>query len=277
MRMTRARNKGVLLPSFGMANCQLVGEFILFVSIHKADFSMDVTVCLDTLCMSVDKSESVLPPSSMDKFDIKMVCMRCMKQQFDFSGDVDGIDFDLHFNVCDETGYDTEIVGCNDGGEYKLAIRFPRGPCPISMWRDLEFEPVLEWHIHMNKRYTLAHYAAVATCPRFRSRLLSMARPLCNPLIKCSSGLTAAETLQKQLVGTQASWDIKRLLASMQRDQTYMTTYIHKDALLFMTASPFLSPSQNRVVNGKKTKRQAFTSPFWRLSDDICRIILSYM
>jgi hypothetical protein len=274
-RAAHARNRGAVLPNFGMANCQLLGEFLLFVNVHKADFSMDVTICLDTLCMSVDVSQSVLPPSNFNEFDIKMLCMRCMKQQFDFSGDVDGLDFDIHFNICDEKGFDTEVVGCNDGSDFKLAIRFPRGPCPISLWtQDLEFEPVFQWNINMNKRYTLAHYAATASSPRFQSRLLSMARPLCNPLIKCSMGFTAAETLQKQLVGKRASWDIKRLLASMQRDQKYMITYIHRDALLFMTTD---HSSQTKIAGNKKKKRPSYISPFWKLSDDVCRIILSYI
>ncbi|KAJ1467438.1 hypothetical protein T484DRAFT_1755854 [Baffinella frigidus] len=285
---TLARNACTEMASFGMVNCQPFEGFLMFFSVHKPAYetSMDITTDLDTLCISVDKAKSVLPPASMAAFDIKTLFMDCTGQRFDFSGDIDGIDFDVHFNVCDYTGQQTEIVGRNDGGDYKLAIRFPRGPCPLEYWSDdPDYFPLLLCNMTVDKKYTLAHYAAATPCPAFRSRMLSVARPLCNPLVRCSKGLTAAETLQQKLQGGAIRWDVKRLLASMQRDQNTMTAYIHRDALMLLVEGGRM-PKRRSVEGGavskthKKTntaKRAASKSPFHSLSDDVCRHILSFI
>ncbi|KAJ1470474.1 hypothetical protein T484DRAFT_1753825 [Baffinella frigidus] len=267
----RKRGTGNVPPCWGLINCHLLGDFLIFFSVHKETYSMDVTVGLEMLVLCLDKDLSVLPSRDMPEFDIRMVFMRCMKQQFEFDASVDGVDMDIHFNIHDTTGFDTQVVGCNDGGEYKLAIRFPRGPCPVKFWTDeLDSKPVFNWNIVMNKKYTLAHYAVVCPCPVFRRRLVHMAKPLCNPMRKCAKGLTAMETLQRVLVGTVVDWETKRLLASMRKDQAVMMSYIYDESC----------PGHCVEVVATKTRPKARAktkSPFHRLSGDVCRHILSFL
>ena len=269
-RVAVARKTGGVVPSFGLANCQIIDDITVFISIHKPTYSMDVTVSLDMLHMSVDKGCSTLPHSSMADFDMKLLFMLCANQRFSCDGDIDWVDFDLHFNT-DATGGNTKIVGCNDGGAFKAAIRFPKGPCPLYFWTDgFDFDTNIcfEWHITMNKCYTFAHHAALIRCPTIRSQLMSIARPLCNPLIKCKDGCTALETLQQTLHGIHTRWDTRRLIGSMRRDHDYILTYIHRDAV---------TTSSGSVAKRLKKKANSTMSPFWRLPDDVCRHILSYL
>jgi hypothetical protein len=270
-RIAVARKRGgesSLPPFWGLINCQLVGDFLVFITIHKNLYSVDVTVDIDMLLLCIDKEKSVLPPASMTQFNIRMVFMRCMKQRFNFDPAVDGVDFDLHFNMYDTAGTQPLVVGCMDGGDYKLAIRFPRGPCPTIFWTaETLHEPVFICSVNIDKQYTLAHYAATTKEEDLRRRLIHLSRPLCNPLLKCTGGLTAASTLENSMV-VGVTWDVKRLLAKMRRDEKAMLTYIHRDSLLLMTGFDRNTTTKTRQRN---------KSPFHDLSDDICRVILSFL
>ena len=279
MAIANKRGGGERPPCWGIINCQLLGELLVFITVHKEFYSVEVTVSLDMLVQCVDKEKSVMPPTSMMEFDIRLVFMRCTKKRIDFDAGVDGADFDLHFNICDSTGYNTSVAGYTSGSDYKIAIRFPRGPCPISYWIDtLPFEPVFITRIVVDKEYTLSHYAATTTCKELRRRLVYLARPLCNPLVKCVDGLTAAATLEKRFVSTVMTWDVKRLLAKMRRDENGMLTYIHRDALLLLTG--FKTPTNTKQGKTKTNMKQLMKmkrSPFENLPDDVCKIILSFI
>lgn len=270
LAVARKQGNGEAPPFWGVINCQFLGDFVMFIIMHKELCSVEVTVSIDMLLLCVDHTESVLPPGHMSNFDIRMVFIRCMKQRFDFDAGVDGIDFDVHFDVCDSSGLSASIVGVHEGGSYKLAVRFPKGPCPTSLWTEtLAFPPSFTWDITMDKQYTLAHYAAMIECKELRRRMVYLARPLCNPLLRCANGLTAADTLEKQLVGKTMCWDVKRLLAKMRRDERQMLSYVHHGALMLLVGGRTVANTTNRRVTTK--------SPFHDLSDDICRTILSFL
>jgi hypothetical protein len=264
----RLGGAGSLPPCWGLINCHLLGDFLIFFSVHKEAYSMHVTVDLDTLVLFTNKELSVLPPASMTEFSTRMLFIRCMKQQFDFAAGVDGIDMDVHFNVIDDDGFDTEVVGCNDGGAYKLAIRFPRGPCPMTFWTEQHVhytDVVFESNIVVNKKYTLAHHAVSCECPIFRNRFTHMTKEMCNPLLKCARGLTATETLEHILVGRVLTWDVRRLLSGMRKKQDSMMQYVRA----------FAGNNIKTVAN--KAVKSGVSSPFHRLSDDVCLHILSFL
>ena len=121
------------------------------------------------------------------------------------------------------------------------------------------------------KGYTLAHHAVLCPHPAIRRQTVGHTRALCNPLRRCHDGMTATETLEGLLQGTVVPWDVKRLLKNMRKDQDAMTTFIHRDAVL-------LDGTTGVKSNPKKgVKRPRFRSPFHELSDDICRLILSFV
>ena len=249
------------MKCIGIGICNMTaGDFVVFLSIHKPTYSLDIVASIDILAMSVEKSISVLPVD----FDIKLFFREFTSKRFEFSEDVDGVDFDIHFKM---NGSDTEIVGAGVG-DYKICCRLPRGPCPLEFWSGEDFDPHFQCRITMNKGYTLAHHAA----EMLQVHLMSLARPICNPLVKCSRGYTATETLEQQFKHGNVRFDVRRLLASMRRDQHFMHQYIHRDALLLI--SGVVSRPKKKKT---KTKRMEFISPFWRLPDDVCRLILSYV
>jgi hypothetical protein len=255
-------------PCWGVIHCGLIGNFLMFITMQKDMYSVKLTMEVDFLVRWVDKQQSVLPPATMTAFDIRMLFISCIQQRFDFDAAVNGLDFDLHFNVTDANGFDASVVGYTTGSEYKLAVRLPRGPCPISLWTDaLAVQPLFVYSIEVDKHYTLSHHAAKTICPEFRRRLVYIARPLCNPLLKCVDGFTSADILENSL--TVMSWDVKQLLKKMRGDNSKMLRYIHRDSLLVITE---FNPA---VLS--TTKKRKFKSPFHDLSDDICRIILSFI
>ncbi|KAJ1468668.1 hypothetical protein T484DRAFT_1754954 [Baffinella frigidus] len=90
------------LPCYGMINVydQTYLEddsFVMSIQVRKDIYYTTALVNLSLVLQCVDRSESVLPPVEMTSFDLEMVFLRCMAQQFDFAGGagVDGVDFDL--------------------------------------------------------------------------------------------------------------------------------------------------------------------------------------
>lgn len=168
--------------------------------------------------------------------------------------------------MTDTHGFQTKVVSYTDPrADYKIAIRFPKGPVASVRWTETRIE----------RRHTLAHKAVLCDCPTLRRQMILLARPLCNPLVKCDRGWTALETMERRTAGATAEvrWQDKRLLMNMRKDHDEMLVYIHRDALLFGTTTDQLAS----IEDNESYKKPLSTSPFHRLSDDVCRTILSFI
>jgi hypothetical protein len=258
----RKYTPGVLPPCYGIITCCLFHEFVVYLSIHKDSYCVEMRVDLKVLLFSVDHMESILPPN----FDFDKLWMSCHNQRFDFAASVDGLDFDIHFDVMDTARGDILVVGCEEGATYKLSIRFPRGPFETGEWIDtVEESYVFSYSTSVYKGYTLAHHAVMCPNVHLRDLIVGAASSICNPLVKCYDGLTATQTLENALQGMTSTSNIRMLLRSMQLNQDWMSTYVHKDCDLL----GHYNKHMKRVVNSR--------SPFHRLGEDLQRHILSFV
>jgi len=249
------------LPSFyGIITCHLKEEedFVIYLTVQKDAFCLEVKADLNVLRFCLDEDKSILPSGD---FDMEEVWLSCHHQRFDFSAEVDGNDFDIHFHVMDSSRAEIVVCGSNEGAAYKLCVRFPRGPFTSTAWAETLSEgSVYHSDLTLCKGHTLAHHAVL--CPDMNTRriIVNDIMPLCNPLRRCNDGLTATETLELVLEGTVLPWQVKQLVSRLRKNQDAMSTYILKD------------PKEK-----KKKKRPKFISPFHFLSDDVCTIILRFV
>lgn len=293
-RVTLARQSRGLhaLPHcFGVITSQLFGHsFTVFAVIRKPGYTVNLRIGNEVVEQFVDMDRSVLPPGNMSNFLVTHLLLGCVNQRFSFDADIDGIDLDIHFNDVGDNGRYTSVVDRDSGAPFKLALRFPRGPCPINFWIPGSGELFSE--ITIDKKYTLAHIAVMNKCSPY---LLHMTRSLCNPLRTCADGFSAAETLQRQFHGRRVGWDIKRLISSMWKDRISMLEYIHKDAELFLRGSTATTEQQLVAVErrlyatrnvrykkalvggGSKKKKRSYKNPFDELPDDVCIRIVHYV
>jgi hypothetical protein len=262
-----------VVPScYGVMSCMISGgSFEVSMCVHKQNYCVEQGMDLDVLSSCIDMSQSVIPAvSPTEVFDPDYVFMRRCTQRIEFSGDVDGLDFDIHFNTSDHTDYDAYEISSNMSAAYKLAIRFPRSPIDGN-WRDqLPRGHVFSSMVTVYNGHTLAHRAVLCEFPNLLLKTVETARMFCNPLRRCANGLTASETLAMVLKGVVTTRDMKNLAKSMRKDQEEMTTYIFKDALLDDAKPNTRQKKRTQTLHDVK-------SPFHLLSDDICRIILGFM
>ena len=161
---------------------------------------MELKADLNILSFCLDEEKSILPSGG---FDIEEVWLACRHQRFDFAYGVDGLDFDAHFDVMDNSRGDIQIGGCNDGATYKISIRFPRGPFLSNGWIEtLSEDRIFSYTTVVYKGLTLAHHAVLCPGMEMRRSIVNITFPESNPLRKCVDGLTAAETIEALLRGT---------------------------------------------------------------------------
>lgn len=293
VKMARISGGPAAVPRcFGMITSNFIGEtFTIFAMVRKNGYSVDIIFTSDMVERFIDRECSVLPPPSMTAFDVLNMLVCCCNQRFEFDGNVDGIDIDIHFNVVGHSGRHTEVVSSADAGDFKLALRFPRGPCPLEV-RETD-ERDLFSNIIIDKKYTVLHRAVLLKCPTQRKHVVRMTRVFCNPLNTCATGLTAVETLQQQFFGTVMDWEMTRLVSVLRADRDNMMFYVHKDAHLFRAGRTGTSAEQveyakvktpgTKRTNKKKTmllpskKTREFINPFRLLPDDVCMKILQYV
>jgi ankyrin repeat protein len=281
---------------FGVITARLLGpSIIVHAVLRKNGYTVNLRMASAAMLRFIDKERSVLPPVSMANFSIENLLLCCINQKIDFDADVGGIDLDIHFNSVGgddtEVRY-TEVVPCDSGARFKLALRFPRGPCPLNFWVEDGLDFAVD--ITVDRKYTLAHRAVMYNCPTHRRMLISLTRPLCNPLLTCSRGFTAVELLQHKFEGVAMDWDLKRLLTGMCKDRDGMLAYIHKDAFMFVggvrgTITEQVAAVDRRLKTTKKSSckkpktmkssrpKRSYTNPFDQLSGDTCTKILSYV
>ena len=288
--------------AFGIINCQHGGDYLVFVTVRKHDYVMDIIAGLDVLLLFVDKDISVLPPKSLLYFDMESFFMQATSKRFECDGTLDGIDFDLHFNIPDRHGFDTEIVQDMEKADYKMCLRFPKGPCPLRFWTmEVEPQPMFKSRILIDRGYSLAHHAVLCKEQNLRRKMILMARSLCNPLVKCSGGQTAADllevVLQRTSTNTSSNWELRRFLRDMKKSHDAMLTYVFRDAFLLKANVTWTKQeqadaiqqrtvaelsSQNTATKRSKSKSSVKDvakkeSPFAPLPDEVCKFILSYM
>ena len=277
---------------FGIISTHLLGDrYTIFAIVRKDGYSVKLRMDSDVFQQFIDTEQSVLPPPSMSQFSIDNLLICFESQRFDFEVVVDGIDMDIYFNVTGTTGQYTEVVGCDNGAEFKLALRFPRGPCPLDFW--IQDVRGFQAKIVHDKKYTLAHRAVKCKCPKYRRDMFYMTRNLCNPLIQCAGGLTAGETLALQLKGGVFDWDTSRILKVLCKDREDILAHIHPDTSLFTAGCPGTVEEQvtavatrlqrRQKIDDKKSKKKPNqysrnkrpgTNPFTWLPDDICERIV---
>ena len=260
-----------LAPSFyGLITCTLHGDFVIYATIQKDTFCLELAADFNVLQFCVDYEESILPFSNAYSGDLDALWFACRNQRFEFASTVDGCDFDIRFNV---TGIreDITIANHNEEADFKVCIRFPRGPFYSDEWVDvLSQTHVLSFKTSIYKSQTLAHRAVTCPYTDLRQSIVHFTMDICNPLRKCDMGLTAAETFEALLVGTVVPHNVRSLVRNMRKKQDNMMTYVLRDALLL--------PGELRVVKASANgKRPKFKSPFHDLSDDICWLILGFM
>ena len=261
-----------LAPSFyGLITCTLHDEFVVYATIQKDIFCLELAVDFNILQFCVDYNESVLP-FSHNAFDgdLDKLWYACRSQRFKFAAGVDGCDFDIHYNLTD-IREDIVIANHHEEADFKVCIRFPRGPFYSEEWLDvLSRRHVLSFKTAFYKDQTLAHRAIQCPYVDLRQSIIHFTMDLCNPLRKCDMGLTATETFEALLLGTVVPCNVRSLVRKMRKKQDNMVTYIFKDALLLPG-----EPLKEKAPTNKK--RPKFRSPFHDLSDDICRMILGFM
>ena len=264
-RLVAARKytPGVLPPCYGLITCVMDHEFVIYLTVQKDTFCMEMKADLNILGCAVDATESILPSSD---FDIDKVWISCRNQRFDFAAGVDGMDFDIHFEFMDTDQEEIIIVGCDEEASFKLSLRFPRGPVMDVAWIEtVEDAYIFNYSTCVYKGHTLAHHAVLCPHLNLRRKIVGFTSGLCNPLRKCLDGRTAVDTFEDLLAGTTVPWGVKNLLKRMQRNEDWMATYIHKEVKL----RHHYSKTLKRIANSR--------SPFHRLSDDLQRTILSFI
>jgi len=290
-------------PAFGLINCQPGGDYMVFVTVRKDDYVFDILVALDIITLFVDKDISILPPESLLYFDLESFFMQATNKRFECDGTLGGLDFDLHFNITDKWGFDTNIIPDVEKAEYKMCLRFPKGPCPVRFWTmDVEPLPMFKSRISMDMGYTLAHHAVLCRGENLRRKMIVMARSLCNPLMKCSDGKTAVDLLEvivrRSSTGTSSNWELRRFLRDMKKSHDAMLTYVFPDALLLQTDATGTKQEQcaaiqkrtaselslqNSVAKKPRSaakqgaKKSSSTSLFAPLPDEVCKHILSFL
>jgi hypothetical protein len=275
------RGPGASPKCFGILSTHSTEDiFTLFGLIRKEGYSVNMRISSDVIEQFIDVEHSVLPPVSMNKFSIENMLLCCVNKRFDFDAAVDGIDMDIHFNNTAPDGRHLDIMGCDSGAKFKLALRFPRGPFPMETWiQDGVYSEII-----INQEYTMTHVASLEPCSTHMRQLLNTTRPLCNPLRTCAAGLTAVETLQRRFTGNVMSWYVKKIFIRMCADREDMLVYIHRDALLLLAGqtgdiSQQVAGMRNRVTESARmrTSRRLYANPFDRLPDDVCKRILEFV
>jgi hypothetical protein len=256
-------------PCYGMIHCQVIGPDIeMFICIHKKKYCTSTSVDLEVLVSFIDMHKSVLPVASMTSpaFDAEDFFTGFTSERFEFTPGVDGLDFDIYFNMRSDENGATYSIGLIDFSPYKLAIRFPRGPTPGNWTNGFRDDYVLTSNIVLYDGLTIAHNAVLCPDTDHRKTLVKLTRPFCNPLRRCQLGFTAAETFEMLLQVTVVDEETARLSKEMRSDQDNMTDYIH--------GLPVQDPSRHTTPTDK---RNTFKSPFQRLPDDVCNKILRFI
>jgi hypothetical protein len=302
---------------FGFISChERLGEaadtFFINVQIFKGAYRTALYLDIEFTNKFLDPDESIFPEGGMSEFNVEEVFKSCKGQRFDFldrwdafDRPHDGIDFSLCFNVTqrtiDENGdvsmkYAIVLETDSDSSAPdfgRFTMRFPRGPCPVSFWtNDTPPGFTYDSEITMHKHFTLLQTAAMCKYQETRRNIFTVARSLCNPLLKCDArynvkGSTAAAVMETTLlirpgIGRFDITQNARLLKMMQKDHGDMLHWIHKNSILqryINVNSAFHTidsrASQNNTQLGfRKDKR---ISPFHSLPDDVCQIILSFI
>jgi hypothetical protein len=266
-------------------------EDSVYIDIRNGSCDSDFDVDLDTIVEFVDYDISVLQRPNQPTMNLadqkkfvrgvfeRLTYISCNSRRFGFEGTgIDGCDFDLYFSVHGDmtwleigSGYHNPsprvtIYGNRDpNAEYKIAVRFPRGPW-VSQFPNSSFQYPTSFKV--NKQYTLAHRAVrgtfsfeIGTTEHAEQRRLmfSTARLLCNPLLKCSRGFTALELLRKEMERTNPSLEDENLLEGLQRDYDNMLAFFNRDA------TPYTK--HRRVTNASR---------FHMLPGDVCQAILCH-
>ena len=123
--MAKIYTPGVLPSCYGILTCHLFADFVVYMTVHKENFRMELKADFNVLRFCVDENASVLP--NVD-FDIDEIWMACRNQRFDFAANVDGIDFDVHFHELDTQPSIIKVVGCNEGAAYKTTHQSEKLP-----------------------------------------------------------------------------------------------------------------------------------------------------
>jgi ankyrin repeat protein len=249
-------------PCYGMVNCQLIdADFEVFICMHKETYCTATSLDLEVLTSFIDMDKSVLPVASMTSpvFDAEYFFTGFTSERFEFDAGVDGLDFDIYFNAINIDNNVTYSIGLMDFSQYKLAIRFPRGPTLGNWTHGFRDDYVFTTNTVVYDGRTIAHNAVLCPDTELRKTLVALTRPLCNPLRRCQLGLTATETFERLLQGTVVDEETMRLVEEMRADQDTMTAYIHN------------APDPSRRHG------QPFKSAFHSLSDDLCRIIINFV
>lgn len=302
---------------FGIITCherlgEWAGTFFIMIQIFKGAYRTSLYMDLALANNFLDIDESLFPEGGMSQFNVEEVFKGCKGQRFDFydrwdtfDKPHDGVDFSLWFRLTnrttDEQGDDsieTSIVlesSCDTFGPHigKLTMRFPRGPCPVAWWTNdapvgITFEP----EITMYKHFTLLQKAAMCKYRETRRNMMTVARSMCNPLIKCDApynvkGSTAAEILATTLLldsqaGRFNTTQNTRLLKILQKDRSDMLNFIHKDYTLQQykdvnAAFHMLNSTQHSDSTQRPAKKSKLVSPFHRFPNDVCETILSFI
>jgi hypothetical protein len=288
------------------------GTFFMMIQIFKGMYRTSLYMDLDFTNTFLDIHESIFPACGISPFNVEEIFRSCKGQRFDFFYQLDlfdrphdGIDFSLWFRITkqttDEDGNDsieTVIIlesehdtDRDDVG--KLTMRFPRGPCPVTFWtEDDTVGATFDSEITMHKHFTLLQRAAMCKYRETRRNMIAVARPLCNPLLKCDSpynmkGSTAADILSTTILldshtGRFNATQNMRLLKTIQNDRVNMLHYIHKNAAVQQytdvnAAFHMLNSTESDMTTQRPPTRPKFISPFHRLPDDVCQNILNFV
>ena len=251
-------------------------------AVRKASQSFEIDVSLDVLVLCVDAAASVLPGRGHHpSFSLRSLFMFSRAQRFCFRPDLGGMDFDVHFDIARFPGFTPRFrKSPAHEAQFVACVRMPRGPCQLTVWtHEMDEAAVLEMNVFPDRQYTLAHHAAACRHPDTRRRAVLLAQTLCNPLRRCSEGLTAADTLAGVVrrasaaakraptaVSGSGQWALVRLLKGMRQRERVMQEYIHRDAQLLVDGAAGTAAEQAHAVAprdkkcGKKRRRWAVGS-----------------
>ncbi|KAJ1471119.1 hypothetical protein T484DRAFT_1753434 [Baffinella frigidus] len=318
-RMMRHAEEGNFLVK-GIITCEEQsdnnGPPVVCVRLLKDGYTSDVCFDLESCIVFLDEDETMYPASAtMSDRQLDDLFYRLSGQTFDFwiRDDVfectfDGVDFSLFYRVTSRV-YDEEFmedilcveileesaITRFDDEMGRISMRFPRGPVPHAVFVN---ETIAEDAAYMNgfrmhKHYTLLQQAAVCESQSERVRMLTVARPLCNPLLRLRPphllcGHTALELLEyttfvdgldtvtprtRYYTSVDTRW-----LKLLQKDVNDFMHVVFRDHAF--AASVDINAAYHRVdatTNGRTCRPKRFTSRFNLLPDDVCKRILGFM
>ncbi|KAJ1467421.1 hypothetical protein T484DRAFT_1755880 [Baffinella frigidus] len=292
------------------------GTFIVRVRLLKDGYTSDVCFDVDSCSAFINEDVTMYPASApLSDHQLEELFIGCSGQTFDFwlrdeafDCTFDGVDFSLFYKVTDrlpgEEGMDDilciEIIAESaityfEDNMGRVSMRFPRGPVPhaVVVNETIAADTAYMSGFRMHKHYTLLQQAAVCKSQSERARMLTVARPLCNPLLRLQPphplyGYTALELLEYTIcvdgmdpVPPHARYNSSvdaRWLKLLQKDFDDFMQVVFRDHAL--TASVDINAAYNRIyaaTNGRGCKPKCFTSRFNLLPDDVCKRILGFV